>query len=109
MTSTIRSSMAYCVFFFACLLVLVSSFSTRLPSSASSPNFRHACPQESQEGVAYPHGSCESPFALMMSSSQATTVVEVLFSKYCDEDSLIDKKTIESMPPFAGMLVSWID
>jgi len=40
----------------------------------------------------------------MMSSSQATTVVETLFSKYCDEDSLIDKKTIESMPPFAGML-----
>lgn len=48
---------------------------------------------------------------VLMMSSQATTVgdsqeVQKLFSKYCDEDSLLDKKTLESMPPFAEMLVS---
>lgn len=44
-----------------------------------------------------------------MMSSQAPTVgdsqeVQSLFSKYCDEDFLLDRKTLESMPPFAEML-----
>jgi len=42
-------------------------------------------------------------------SSQVTTAgdsqeVRDLFSKFCDEDSLIDRKSLESMPPFAEML-----
>lgn len=42
-------------------------------------------------------------------SSEVTTTgdsqeVQDLFSRYCDKDSLIDRKTIESMPPFAEML-----
>ena len=28
-----------------------------------------------------------------------------LFSKYCDKDSFINRKTIESMPPFVDLLV----
>ncbi len=101
----------YSAFIFACLLVLVSSFSTRLPSSGTNPNFQHVCRQDSHHGIAHLSSNCNSPLVLRMSSSQATTVgdnqeVQNLFSKFCDDDSLIDKKTLESMPPFAEMLVS---
>eukprot|EP00531_Pseudo-nitzschia_arenysensis_P018587 CAMPEP_0116154420 /NCGR_PEP_ID=MMETSP0329-20121206/21770_1 /TAXON_ID=697910 /ORGANISM="Pseudo-nitzschia arenysensis, Strain B593" /LENGTH=597 /DNA_ID=CAMNT_0003651397 /DNA_START=45 /DNA_END=1838 /DNA_ORIENTATION=- len=117
MSSTLRpESMAqlicahrYSAFLFACLLVLVSSFSTRLPSSGTNPNYQHACRKESHQDVFHLPMNSDSPFVLRMSSSQATTVgesqeVKDLFSKFCDDDSLIDKKTLKSMPPFAEML-----
>ena len=102
------SSTIYSVFFFLGLLVLVSSFSTHFLSSGSNQNLKYDCPSRS---TAF-QSTCKSPLVLMM-SSQTTTVgdsqeVRSLFSKYCDKDSLIDKKTLESMPPFAEMLVSFI-
>ena len=116
------STRRFSVFVFLGLLALVSSFSTRLPSSTSNQNIKHACQpralisqshrQRRRDAVTYQKRTCEVPVVLMM-SSQATTVgdsqeVQQLFSKYCDEDSLLDKKTLESMPPFAEMLVSSI-
>ncbi len=116
------SAHRFSVFVFVGLLALVSSFSTRLPSSTSNQNFKHACQsrglisqphrQRRRDGVTYQKRTCDAPMVLMM-SSQATTIgdsqeVQKLFSEYCDEDSLLDKKTLESMPPFAQMLVSSI-
>ena len=32
--------------------------------------------------------------------------IQTLFSKYCDEDGLMSKETLEQMPPFSEMMVS---
>ena len=93
------------------LLVLVSSFSTRLPSCGfNQNNYRNDCSPLSL-GVSHPYEQKRGfPLILSMSSQVATTEdsqeVRGLFSKYCDKDSLIDRKTLESMPPFADMMVS---
>jgi hypothetical protein len=98
------------VYLFGVLLVLVSSFSTRNPSFGSNQNYRNARSPKLVSNF-YPH-TCRSPMVLSM-SSQVTTAgdnqeVRDLFSKFCDEDSLIDRKSLESMPPFAEMLVSTV-
>jgi hypothetical protein len=99
----------------------VSSFSTRLPSSCGSTahnndnRSNHQQIQIQQEAInCYQRSSsililaAESSSSSSVSSPETTTTAEeiqVLFSKYCDEDRLISKKTIESMPPFDDMLV----
>jgi len=91
------------------LLVLVSSFSTRLPSCGFNQNkYRNDCSPLSL-GVSHPYKQKRGfPLILSMSSQVATTEdsqeVRGIFSKYCDKDSLIDRKTLESMPPFADMM-----
>ena len=100
----------------------VSSFSTRLPSSCGSTarnndnRSNHQQIQIQQEAInCYQRSSsililaAESSSSSSVSSPETTTTAEeiqVLFSKYCDEDRLISKETIESMPPFDDMLVS---
>ena len=102
----------------------VSSFSTRLPSSCGSTahnndnRSNHQQIQIQQEAInCYQRSSsililaAESSSSSSVSSPETTTTtttaeeIQVLFSKYCDEDRLISKKTIESMPPFDDMLV----
>lgn len=97
---------AFSACLFGVLLVLVSSFSTRNPSFGSNQNCRNACSPKLVSNF-YPV-TCRSPMIMSM-SSQVTTAgdsqeVRDLFSKFCDEDSLIDRKSLESMPPFAEML-----
>jgi hypothetical protein len=96
----------------------VSSFSTRLPSScgttAHNNNSNNHQIKIQQEKINCHRRSSSllilaesSSSSLSVSSPKTTTAEElqVLFSKYCDEDRLISKKTIESMPPFDDMLV----
>jgi len=129
MSSIIRSSFAtmvsphrYSVFLVLGLLVLVSSFSAPLPSCGTNRDHRigsfsslhlasHPYDQRQQKGTMYQLSpACRSPLVVLSMSSQVTTTagdsqeVNDIFSKYCDKDSLIDRKTLESMPPFADML-----
>lgn len=112
------SIIQYSVVLFVGLLVPVSSFSNVAPSSRSNQQFRNGCPsptlvsqpneQRRHNGIAYQQPTCESPLVLRM-SSEATAVVDSqearnLFSKYSDENSLMDRKTLESMAFFANML-----
>lgn len=105
MTSIIQ----YSVLLFGGLLVLVSSFSTHIPSCGfNQNNYRNDCSPLSL-GVSHPYEQKRGfPLILSMSSQVATAEdsqeVRGLFSKYCDKDSLIDRKTLESMPPFADMM-----
>mmetsp|Transcript_6707 Transcript_6707/g.16473 ORF Transcript_6707/g.16473 Transcript_6707/m.16473 type:complete len:631 (-) Transcript_6707:53-1945(-) len=106
----------YSICLLCALLVVASSFSTLL--SSNSPSQKHAhtlytnsiasLHEKQQKGVLTFQRTCGSPLVLSM-SSQTTTAednqeVQDVFSKYCDKDSLIDRKTLESMPPFADML-----
>lgn len=102
------------------ILVLVSSFSTLHPTSCQNREGRNvalllndAMPKNSL--VQLPRRQIFSrtiksgtSFVLSMSSTPTTAEdskeVRELFSKYCDQDSLIDRKTLESMPPFGGLL-----
>ncbi|VEU41153.1 unnamed protein product [Pseudo-nitzschia multistriata] len=96
------------------MLVLVSSFSNNLPARGSIghrdvaqvcsfTNSKHSLSTQEIWQRSTPNTF------LSMASSPAATADESqqvgdLFSKYCDDDNLIDKKTLESMPPFAMML-----
>ena len=119
MSSVIQSSVVvlphrHSVFLLCALLAVASSFSTHLSSSGTCPSKKNANGLYTNS-ISRPHGSNlpqtgGSPLVLLMSSQITTTEdsqkVGDLFSKYCDKDSLIDRKTLESMPPFADMLVS---
>jgi hypothetical protein len=95
----------------------VSSFSTRLPSSCGSTTHNnrnnHQIQIQQEKINCYQRSSsllilAESSSSSSSVSSPETTTAEelqVLFSKYCDEDRLLSRKTIESMPPFDDMLV----
>jgi len=101
------------VFLLLELLVLVSSFSSLLPShgttrqhklAVNSPSFFEQ-KQPNEPAICWATSrrrNNKSPFVLSMSSQAAEA--QGLFSKYCDKDSLINRKTVESMPPFAEML-----
>jgi len=125
MSSIIRSFLAsvvaphrYSVLLLGALLVLVSSFSNLLPSTSPNQNFQNAFSsphsasypyeQRQQKSTLYQQSTCKSPLILSMSSLVTTAVgtqdIRNIFSKYCDKDSLIDRKTLESMPPFEEML-----
>ena len=127
MSSRIRSSLAtmvcphrYTVFLIVGLVVLVSSFSALLPTCGTNQNrngfsslnlVTHSHQQEQRRRTFY-QSSNRSPLILSLSSSATTEDTQEardLFSKYCDKNSLIDRKTLESIPPFADMLVSWIE
>lgn len=104
------------------ILVLVSSFSTLHPNLCQHQKGRNvALPlndvipknslvQLSRQHICSRSGKSGTSFVLSMSSTPTTAEdskeVRELFSKYCDQDSLIDRETLESMPPFGGMLVS---
>lgn len=123
MSSIIRSSLVtvvsphrYSVILFWGLLVLVSSFSGVLPPCGSNQSYQrglsslhlisHPYEQRQQNGNFQP--TSRSPLVLSMASEVTTTgdsqEVRDLFSKYCDKDKLIDRKTLESISPIADML-----
>jgi hypothetical protein len=97
----------------------VSSFSTRLPTSCGTTTTHNNrnnnqihiqqqksnCYQRSSSLLILTESSSSSSSSV--SSPETTTDKELqdLFSKYCDEDRLISRKTIESIPPFDDMLV----
>ena len=99
------------------VLVLVSPCDAFLASW--NHNFRTSCSSmhlvsdkdENQQQNGFCRITSISPVVLSMSSQVTATgdnqEIRELFKKYCDEDSRIDRKMLESMPPFDSMLVSF--
>ena len=100
------------------VLVLVSPCDAFLASC--NHNFRTSCSsthlvsdkyENQQQKDGFCHITSISPVVLSMSSQVTATgdnqEIRELFKKYCDEDSRIDRKMLESMPPFDSMLVSF--
>ena len=121
--ATMISPHRYTVFLIFGLVFVVSSFSALLPTCSTTNQNQNRngfsslnlvsqqCQQEQQHRrrTFYQPTASRSPLILSMASSataEDTQEARDLFSKYCDKNSLIDRKTLESIPPFADMLVS---
>ena len=126
MTSRIRRSLAtmvpphrYTVFLLVGgIMILVSSFSTLPPTRSPKQSHRngvcslnnHLTTKNSHRQLLFTRSTSRRSRLLSMTSPVTATEdseqVRELFSKYCDENFLIDRKTLESMPPVVDMLVS---
>lgn len=119
--ATMISPHRYTVFLIFGLVFVVSSFSALLPTCSTTNQNQNRngfsslnlvsqqCQQEQQHRrrTFYQPTASRSPLILSMASSataEDTQEARDLFSKYCDKNSLIDRKTLESIPPFADML-----